>query len=207
MSVDSDARTGRYALRAACTKCPFRADVEPYLRPERAQEIAAHLRDGGEFACHKTTVPTDDGDLRDDTTTSQVCAGALATMEREGNANQMMRISERLGLYDPTRLVESVPVHKSLTAWVQAHQDIPTVATESGEVLPYEHCGVVWDDCEDPAGYRGGYGTYENDDEPTCNPLTDTCWACGHAACAACRSEEWDETDGQYCVVCYEPED
>ncbi len=45
----------RYTLRQPCNNCPFRTNVQPYLRPERAQEIARALRDGGEFPCHKTS--------------------------------------------------------------------------------------------------------------------------------------------------------
>lgn len=80
------------------------------------------------------------------------------------------------------------------------------VTTSDGEALPYEHCGTVGPDCEDPAGFASGYGAHENDDEPTCNPVTDECQGCGHPICASCRSEQWDD-DGQFCVTCYEPED
>lgn len=201
----------RYTLRAPCNNCPFRTDVAPYLRPKRAQEIAAALRSGGEFACHKTTVHVEDetGDdpLVDDPTRSRFCAGALATMEREGASNQMTRIAERLGMYEPDKLnATEQPVYASLTDWVRSYQDIPTVTTDDGEVLEYEHCGVVEQDCEDPAGYGGYGGAYENDDEPTCNPLTDNCEGCGHLACGSCRSEQWDRDGGQFCTVCYDPD-
>lgn len=202
----------RYTLRQPCNNCPFRPDVKPYLRPDRAQEIARSLREGGEFACHKTTVPVDtddDGtDLADIPGVSRFCAGALATMEREGASNQMTRIAERLGLYNPDTLnADALPVYASLTDWVRSYQDIPTVTDEDGNVLEYEHCGVVDDDCEDPAGYGGGYGgAYGNDDEPTCDPLMDCCEGCGHTACVACRSEQWDEVGGQFCTICYVPD-
>lgn len=206
--MSAPSRSKRYTLRAPCNNCPFRTDVAPYLRPERAQEIAAALRQGGEFACHKTTVHSDhDGEdvLVDDPSRSRFCAGALATMEREGASNQMTRIAERLGMYEPEKLnADALPVYASLTDWVRSYQQVDTVTTEDGEVLEYEHCGVVEQDCEDPAGFGGGYGVYENDDEPTCNPLTDNCEGCGHLACGACRSEQWDD-DGQFCVVCFEP--
>lgn len=49
------------------------------------------------------------------------CAGALITMEREGSFNQMMRIGERLGFYDPADLAMDAPVHDSLADWVATH--------------------------------------------------------------------------------------
>ncbi|MCU1510462.1 MAG: hypothetical protein JWO34_302 [Arthrobacter sp.] len=53
------------------------------------------------------------GDLR--------TAGALITMEREGSFNQMMRIGERLGFYDPADLAMDAPVRGSLADWVATH--------------------------------------------------------------------------------------
>jgi hypothetical protein len=42
-------------------------------------------------------------------------------MEREGSFNQMMRIGERLGFYDPAALVMESPVRGSLADWVATH--------------------------------------------------------------------------------------
>jgi len=192
-----------YALRAPCRNCPFRSNIEPYLREDRAREIAASLRAGGGFTCHKTTVPDESdesgGSARPGPRAME-CAGALATMERENAPNQMMRISERLGMYDPEPLRSSThPVFPSLTDWVRAHGSTPTVEVE-GETLEYEHCGVVGPDCEDPAGFGGFGGVYVNDEEPTCHPI-DCCENCGHAMCTACRADIEDE---KCCIYCSE---
>lgn len=198
LPTDSRARYGR---RAPCAHCPFRSDIKPFLRDGRARQIAAALRCGGEFICHKTTVSDDEGDLHDVPGRSQVCAGALATMEREGFINQAMRIAERLGLYTVGRFTADAPVYDSLTHWVRAHSEIPTVSDHDGTAVELEHCGIVGPDCEDPAGFGGSGGAYENDGEPTCSPLSDNCEGCGHTACAPCRSGQWG-SDGQWCVFC-----
>lgn len=205
----------RYGLRAACAKCPFRTDVPPYLRPGRAAEIAKALREGGEFPCHETTERRVDeaGEAYlADGARSRFCAGAMATMLTEGQPNQMLRIAIRLGWLDPDRLAAAdIPVHPSLADWVRAHRlaegEIPTVTLDDGEVIEFEHCGIVEDGCEDPAGY-GGYGGYApNDDPPTCNPLTDECAGCSRTACTACRSEHWNEPGDQFCVACWNDEE
>lgn len=200
----------RYSLRTPCAKCPFRTDVDPYLRAGRAEEIARSLHEGAEFPCHETTVTveTEDGDTaRVEGPRSRFCAGAMATMEREGNPNQMLRIAERLGLYDQEKAAAARKlVYRSLSDWVMAHvraeNPVPTVTDSEGNVLEFEHCGIVADDCEDPAGYAVGGSAMENTDEPTCNPLTDECEGCAKPACPSCRSAEWGP-DGQWCVYCF----
>jgi hypothetical protein len=113
----------RYKLRRPCENCPFRTDVPGYLRRERAQEIAEALANGSEFACHQTTVSDEevggDGSERVATPDSAFCAGALITMERSGQANQIMRVAERLGLYEHEKLDMYAPVHASLYAFVE----------------------------------------------------------------------------------------
>lgn len=107
--------------------CPFRIDCGGYLTKARAQQIGKALTEnGGAFPCHKTTkcVEDDDGFSEMVTTeSSQHCAGALLMLENEGRApeNQMVRIAERLGLYDHTKLDRSAPVVKSVAEFVQLH--------------------------------------------------------------------------------------
>jgi hypothetical protein len=166
--------------------------VEPYLRPERAKEIADSLRAGGTFTCHETTVPgpEDDDGMQDmvDGPKAAFCAGALVTMEKAEEPNQIMRIAERLGSYDRTRLDMDSPTYDSLNAWVKSYQE------DTGLV----HCDVVGDECEDPAGYMVG-GQVVDDHEPTCSE-DDTCWQCGRVMCPSCTQAE------HLCVEC-EPED
>jgi hypothetical protein len=66
---------------------------------------------GGQFPCHQS-VNYDDLDAEEedniyrDSDNEVHCAGALAFAEIQNNATQMMRISERLGLYDPSKITE-----------------------------------------------------------------------------------------------------
>jgi hypothetical protein len=83
-----------------CPECPFlRGERAVRLTLGRIQEIAGNMlsSSGGEFHCHKTSRQTGDGSQRH-------CAGALIFAEKNGNATQMMRIAERLGFYDRTKL-------------------------------------------------------------------------------------------------------
>lgn len=189
----STAPATRFALTSPCKHCPFRSDITPYLRADRAAEIAQSIRDGAEFTCHKTTVPDED----DDTGGSMkpgpraaFCAGALATLERGGETSNYTRVAERIGLYNPVRLNPAAPVYPSLTAWVQAHRPDTDL----------EHCGVVGPDCEDPAGFGGASGVYANPDEPMCDTK---CSACGHMMCPSCTGDHADD-DFPLCVDCIE---
>lgn len=199
----------RFRLRKPCPKCPFRCDIEPYLRPERVQEIADALYAGGAFPCHQTTEHVEDeegnGEMLD-TPRSAECAGALITMEKEGYEGQHARIGYRLGLYDPTTLDMDAPVYDSLSEWVHAVRGVPTVEVD-GEVLEFEHCGVVGGDCEDPPGYAGGGGVMRSTEEPTCHPIEDCCSYCGNTMCSACRSEKTSDLGDPMCVYCAEDED
>lgn len=130
-----------YTLKSPCANCPFRSDKPFHLDSDRVKEIADSLRDlpeapGGTFYCHTTVdygsrVGEQVQDAEDDaeadafdgriTSRSRACAGALATLEKEQRPNQIMRIAERLGLYDMKRLDhENAPVYESLDAWEAA---------------------------------------------------------------------------------------
>jgi len=118
-----------YALKTPCTSCPFRSDIRPFIRPERVDEIEQGLV-RGEFPCHKTvnydSAPErDDGllelELRD--STGEVhCAGALILLEKLGQPSQMMRISERIGVYDARQLDMNAPVYDSFEEMREAHE-------------------------------------------------------------------------------------
>jgi hypothetical protein len=101
----------RFDLKRPCDNCPFRKERGVrYLAPARVAQIAAAMLDsqGSTFACHKTTVEEEDDEgmsRRGTTPRSQHCAGALIFAEKHENANQAMRIAERLGLYDATSLM------------------------------------------------------------------------------------------------------
>lgn len=118
-----------YYLTRPCAKCPFRTDREPYLRGERAEEIVDSLRSGAEFPCHETLdYSAEEVDeygagepARTDKTT--FCAGALIMLENSDGPNQIMRISERLGLYDHTKLDKNAPVYDEPESFIDACYD------------------------------------------------------------------------------------
>ncbi|MBM4574815.1 hypothetical protein GS896_27545 [Rhodococcus hoagii] len=117
------ANSNTFGLKRPCVDCPFRTDRQPFLRPDRAAEIADALEAGEPFWCHKTVEYDEDqaGESVTNTDGSTFCAGALATLEREGRPNNAMRIAERLGLYRPDQMATDVPVHNNLQEWVHAH--------------------------------------------------------------------------------------
>lgn len=115
-----------FDLKRPCKDCPFRTDVKPYLTASRAREITdAITRQQATFSCHKTNqlVDGDDGENEVlETGKSQHCAGALIMLERLERPNQMMRIAERLGMYDASKLDMDAPVFDSPRAMVAAQR-------------------------------------------------------------------------------------
>jgi len=95
-----------YTLTKPCDACPFlKINAESYgLR--RLRQFAS-----GEFVCHKTA------ELNEETLEFEAkkngsvhCAGALIFLEKRDQPTQMMRICERIGLYDRTKLDMNAPV-------------------------------------------------------------------------------------------------
>lgn len=85
----------------ACNTCPFRRDGcgNPIrgLGSDTAREIADTLEhNDSTFSCH------DDNDLPQ--SKRNHCVGAMHVIEANDNPNQMMRICERLGIYDRREL-------------------------------------------------------------------------------------------------------
>lgn len=102
-----------FNLVRPCKKCPFRTDIEPYLRPGRIREIAnSMVVYDGWFPCHETTESDDESDDGSNYTTSksQHCAGAAIILMKMDAPNQMMRISMRIGMFDPEKLDMDAPV-------------------------------------------------------------------------------------------------
>lgn len=109
-----------FDLTSPCPQCPFRTDIKPFLTRPRAKEIAdGLLHQQATFACHKTTEHNDDGEhvLRD---SEQHCAGALIVLEKMNRPNQMMRIMERIRLYNRHALKMEAPVFDTLRAFIAA---------------------------------------------------------------------------------------
>ena len=104
-----------YNLQKPCSNCPFRSDKFFHLHPNRVLEIA---HGGGEFPCHKT-VKRDDGEPQV-TTKSEHCAGLMIMLEHMKQPTQMMRIAERIDLYDPSSLQMDSPVYEHVDDYLEA---------------------------------------------------------------------------------------
>ncbi len=112
-----------YNLTKPCSSCPFRADIKPFLTPDRAVEITDSIfRHQQSFPCHHTMVCDGEEGLTTGPN-SEHCAGAMIMLEKMGYPNQMMRISERLGAYDRTKLDMDAPVFDDVEDMVEAHEE------------------------------------------------------------------------------------
>jgi len=111
-----------YDMKRPCEHCPFRNDKPGFITPARAREIAhAIIQEQRTFTCHETTVPVEDDDGNSDMVdgpNAQHCAGALIFLERLKRPNQMMRIAERLGMYDYKKLDMGAPIVSSAKEFV-----------------------------------------------------------------------------------------
>ena len=86
----------KYNLTEPCAECPFLIGSGFTYR-----SLAEHA--SGEFACHKACV-VEDGVYVARSNKTPHCAGALIFLEKQDKPHQMMRICERLGVYDRTKL-------------------------------------------------------------------------------------------------------
>lgn len=180
-----------YRLRRPCPHCPFRTDVPPYLRKERAQEIATSIARGATFPCHETTENDDEDAGRVAVAGSQACAGAMIAMEKSAQPNQMMRVAGRLGMFDPTRLDLGAPVVGSLAAFVRHHQGLDADGSEP------EPCSIVEMGCEAPAGFMEGGTAVPNTEIE--EGMTEPCVGCGEPVCESCSEPR---EDGRICCNC-----
>lgn len=74
----------------------------------------------GTFDCHKTVTYGKGAKSRAAKEALAHCAGLLIVLEKSGRPSQMMRIGERLGLYDPTKLDMTAPVFDSIEEAIDA---------------------------------------------------------------------------------------
>lgn len=101
-----------YNLTTPCPHCPFRTDLSYGAFPlDRADEIAEGLLNNQTFSCHATT--TEKGRDNNHPKASH-CAGALIVLEKIEQPHQMMRIAERLGMYDRHKLDMEAAVYDDL---------------------------------------------------------------------------------------------
>jgi hypothetical protein len=94
----------QYNMTTPCAECPFLEGSGFDI--ERLQEFA-----GGEFPCHKAS-DLDEGSSFVEKANGKTphCAGALIFNERLNAPHQMMRIAERLRIYDRRKLDMAAPV-------------------------------------------------------------------------------------------------
>lgn len=118
--------THPYDMKTPCPQCPFRKG-QTYLTSERAEEIA---NCEGMFPCHKTTVDVEDedgSDVRTGTPDSKVCAGFMILREKINSPNQLMRVAERLRVYNWRDLIEGNPavdeVYDSIEDMANSHDE------------------------------------------------------------------------------------
>lgn len=107
----------RFDLRRPCAECPFRNDRPGYLRPSRAASLFDALTvEGVTFTCHKTldysNCDEEGNPGKREDKDDQHCAGALIMLEKAKltSANQMLRIAQGLGIYDPKGLDLDSPI-------------------------------------------------------------------------------------------------
>lgn len=139
------------------------------------EEIAQEIAGGAMFPCHETTVLDSDDELVA-SPTSQHCAGALIMMENQEQVNQAIRMAERIGLYDRTKLDVSVLVAGSLFEFIDHHR----------EGQEAETCHISDAGCEAPAGYLIGGMVVPADDGGEVH----LCATCGEYVCDNCSDEE-----------------
>jgi hypothetical protein len=123
-----------YDMKKPCDGCPFLKGTPTKLTPGRIKEITGVMlsRNGGEFPCHKTIEYVDTGDAESEPVekpNSKHCAGALIFAEKNGNSTQMMRICERLGMYDPAALMANREVVDSV------FDDVKSMKANSAEAF------------------------------------------------------------------------
>lgn len=89
----------KYTLTEPCDQCPF-------LKGSGFKLSRLHEHAAGEFPCHKACdVEEESGDFVEKANgKTPHCAGALIFLEKRNRPHQMMRIEERLGAYDRTKL-------------------------------------------------------------------------------------------------------
>lgn len=87
----------KYTMTTPCKDCPFTMSKKQFS-DRRLKEFAS-----GSFPCHKTAELNEESGY-EATNKSVHCAGALIYLEKRNAPNQMMRIAERLGMYDMRKL-------------------------------------------------------------------------------------------------------
>lgn len=101
-----------YKMTTPCDQCPF---LDPKVSGMKFTMKALRAHASGEFACHKACDLPEEGENAGQYTerpgdVTPHCAGVLIFLEKRNAPHQMMRIMERLGMYDVSKLNMSAPV-------------------------------------------------------------------------------------------------
>lgn len=89
-----------YTMTKPCPECPFLESMKHGFTMRKLQQFAS-----GEFPCHKACdVDEEESAFVPKSDDTPHCAGALIFLEKRNAPHQMMRICERLGMYDRTKL-------------------------------------------------------------------------------------------------------
>lgn len=212
MSTDIDHRTptadpelGKHTVASPCRDCPFLAKFDTpggreFLRPgRRAEFINGMLAGGADFPCHKTAelVEADDGETTDGFVAgpdSLACAGARLVLLRAERSSNMMRVEERLGLFDPEAFLDR---NRRADVWTYG-----AIVDETDEDDEIETCEVVGLGCEAPAGFVVGDGVQRGT-----VAAEYYCWSCGLAVCGACSEDHPDRPGERLCADCGEDDE
>lgn len=91
----------KYTMTQPCDMCPFlnNAQMRRGFTLRRLREFASN-----EFPCHQTADNDDESGDYVANENSLHCGGALIFNEKRDQPHQMMRICERTGSYDRTKL-------------------------------------------------------------------------------------------------------
>lgn len=89
----------KFDMKKPCKDCPFvvGSATNETLAEGRIESIVDDLRNDMSFTCHKTL-------YTEKKVEEQHCGGALIFLERENRPNQIMRMAERIGLYNHKEL-------------------------------------------------------------------------------------------------------
>lgn len=108
-------------MKKPCECCPFRRGTAMRLTKGRVAEVVGMMLNpnGGEFPCHRTiehleSEHGEDAGFREKNGKGKHCCGALIFAEKNRTSTQMMRICERIGMYDAASLMADKEVVDSV---------------------------------------------------------------------------------------------